>query len=346
MPKKRGNGQGTVERYAPGNWKAIIKIGYRDGDFSKPIRRTKSGFKTKTEALNYITELKNRKTNTKLTLKEAFEQFLLSHTAASKSTVNGYKAGMKIFDDCLYVPLADQDIDELQACLDNSDKGYSTKHNAKTALGLTYKWAIPRGYVPDNLNLANYLKRLTGTTTSPRRGFTEEELRKIKKSIGVIPYAEYIYCNCYLGFRPSAFLNLTEEDYNPKEKAFVGGIKTEAGIDRTVTVSPKIQQYVDDCIARCKGGYIFGEDGMYMNLKKYREYFYRCIDVLGIQEYDAKDKEITPHSCRHTFATLMKKVDAPNKDKLALIGHTSDEMLRYYQDVNYEDLRSITDRLA
>ena len=41
----------------------------------------------------------------------------------------------------------------------------------------------------------------------------------------------------------------------------------------------------------------------------------------------------------------MKRVDGADRDKLALIGHTSDEMLRHYQDVNYADLRKITDAL-
>ena len=53
----------------------------------------------------------------------------------------------------------------------------------------------------------------------------------------------------------------------------------------------------------------------------------------------------TPHSCRHTFATLLKNVAAPDADKLRLIGHTSTEMLRHYQDVDVESLRKITDEL-
>lgn len=39
----------------------------------------------------------------------------------------------------------------------------------------------------------------------------------------------------------------------------------------------------------------------------------------------------------------MKRVEAPDKDKLELIGHTSTSQLRDYQDVSYEDLRRITD---
>ena len=42
---------------------------------------------------------------------------------------------------------------------------------------------------------------------------------------------------------------------------------------------------------------------------------------------------------------MMKRVQAADKDKLALIGHTSTEMLRHYQDVDLTDLRRITDAL-
>ena len=56
-------------------------------------------------------------------------------------------------------------------------------------------------------------------------------------------------------------------------------------------------------------------------------------------------RHIRFHDLRHTFATLMKRVDGADKDKLALIGHTSDEQLRYYQDVDLNDLRKITDNL-
>lgn len=59
----------------------------------------------------------------------------------------------------------------------------------------------------------------------------------------------------------------------------------------------------------------------------------------------AKRHRYTPHSCRHTFATMMKRVKGADKDKLALIGHTSQEMLRHYQDVSLDDLRKVTDAL-
>ena len=53
----------------------------------------------------------------------------------------------------------------------------------------------------------------------------------------------------------------------------------------------------------------------------------------------------TPHSCRHIFATLLKRIEAPSKDKQELIGHASEEMLKYYQDVDIQDLKRITDAI-
>ena len=41
----------------------------------------------------------------------------------------------------------------------------------------------------------------------------------------------------------------------------------------------------------------------------------------------------------------MKRVQGADKDKLELIGHTSTDMLRHYQDVDYQDLRRITDAM-
>ena len=156
-----------------------------------------------------------------------------------------------------------------------------------------------------------------------------------------------VLCHCYLGFRPSAFLALTAGDYDEKEKAFVGGIKTKAGIGRTVTVSPKIQPYVDAFLAEAAGGCVFGQAGQPIRPDQYRELFYSLLAELGIPNPvdDQNRHRLTPHACRHTFATLMKSAAGSDVDKLALIGHTSAEQLRDYQDVRLADLRAITDQL-
>lgn len=143
-------------------------------------------------------------------------------------------------------------------------------------------------------------------------------------------------------------LTLDASQYDRKEKVFRWGMKTSAGKNRVVTISPKIQPIIDRLTANKIGGPIFcRQDGGEMPIAEYRELFYSVLDAIGVENpvNEFGYHRYTPHSCRHTFATLLKRVKGADKDKLELIGHTSEGMLRHYQDVDLEDLRKITDAL-
>ena len=218
----------------------------------------------------------------------------------------------------------------------------------KTICGLVYNYPIPRKIA--TINMAQYLVVGSDDKTE-KNALTDEAVEAIQKNIGKVPYADYVYCHCFLGFRPSEFLNLDAKDYNRKEKAFTGGAKTEAGKNRIVTISPKIQPIIDRLTNQKISGPVFcAEDGKKMPIETYRARFYEVLDACGIdnqitEKDGVKRRKYTPHSCRHTFATMMKRIDAPEKDKLELIGHASPEMLRYYQDVSFDDIRKITNAL-
>lgn len=343
----RGNGQGTVYKTANGKWKAVVTLGYdkdSNGDYKRKTR-SKSGFATKKEALEYLTSLRMEQSKQKdITLKQLYDLWEPTHKAG-KSTINCYRAAFKYFAPLHYCRIRNIDIDDLQDCMDCCAKGKRTQENMKALCGLLYKYGIPRGYVPEKLNLAEYLK-VGGQSGPGREGLTLEHVERLIQLGGT--EADYVVCQCYLGFRPSELLALDAKDYNRKEKYFVGGAKTEAGTDRVVTLSPKIQPIIDRLTRDKLSGQIFcAKDGGPLTYEKYKdEYFYPALAAAGIENpiTDGKHK-YTPHSCRHTFATLMKAVDAPTKDKLRLIGHTSEEMLRHYQDVRVEDLKKITDAL-
>ena len=281
---------------------------------------------------------------------ELYEKWLPTHRAG-KSTIDCYKAAFKYFKSIWHYRIADIDVDDLQDCIDNCGKGKRTQQNMRTVCGLVYKYGIPRNAVPSNLNLADFLS-VGGEASAHRESFTAEEIEKIRAAIGRVPYADYIYSFIYLGFRPSEALDLRIESYNADERCFVGGAKTQAGINRRVTVSPKIQPYIDSIIGARTEGFVFCDvNGDRFKLRKFLDVFQDTLDAIGIYNPiveiagGVKRRKYTPHSCRHTFATLMKQIDAPSKDKLSLIGHSDEEMLRYYQDTNLEDLRRITDAL-
>ncbi len=350
--KSRGNGQGSVYQLPNKTYIAIKTVGYTVDEQGKRHRKTvsKSGFKRRTDAVNYLSQLSERKApKTAITFKALYDKWLPTHRAGA-DTLNCYKAAIKYFQPVWYVSMEDIDVDDLQECLDDCPRGKATRRNMRTLCGLLYKFGIPRKHIPDGLNLAEYLV-VEGENGAGKTGLPEGSLEKIRTLIGKTPGADYVYAHCYLGFRPTEFLALDAKNYDRDTKAFVGGAKTDAGRDRTVTVSPKIQPIVDRLVRDKISGPVFcGEDGEALDIRDYRTMFYRVLEDAGIDNptTTVADREVhtyTPHSCRHTFATLMKRVEGADKDKLELIGHTSPEMLRHYQDVALDDLKKITDAI-
>lgn len=338
---KRGNGTGSVYRQGD-KWVAAITKGYRiEGDKKKRIVVKKCGLKTKKEAIEYLATLAGKPQREKdITWRALYELWLPTHRAG-ESTMDCYKSAEKYFAPLEFWKLKEIEIDDLQECLDDCPKGRRTKENMKALCGLMYKYAIPRGYAP--LNLAQYLI-MSGDHSEERESFNAEQLEAIRAACGKVPYADYIYCMCYLGFRPSEFLALDVSNYDEDEKTITGGAKTEAGKNRIVPISKKIQSIISGLAkGRSEGPLFCDSEGNAFSYDKFRTaYFYPAIDAIGIDNPIINGKhKYSPHTCRHTFATLMKRINAPDKDKMKLIGHASAEMLRYYQDVNVEDLKKI-----
>lgn len=349
--KKRGNGQGTVYKRGA-SYVACVTLGYWTDENGKQhrrtVRRTFDKKKDAVAALPTLAEMTPRKAGKMAaTFRDVYEAAIEKMTVGS-GTLNCYKAAFKFFSPLHDLFAHEIDVDDLQECLDDCPRGKRTQENMKTIAGLIYKYGIPRGYFPGQINLAQYL-HVGGEAGTGGRSLPDEYVRAISDAVGIVPGADLVTAQCYLGFRPAEFISLTKESYNAERRLFIGGSKTEAGKNRTVTVARKIQPIVDHYASRSGERFFTGPDGRPLSGGTYRALFYSVLEALGLdnptETVAGKERHIyTPHSCRHVFASLMKRAVGSDKDKLALIGHTSSEMLRYYQDAPVEDLRSITDQ--
>lgn len=342
---RRSNGEGTAVRQPNGTYRLVLTE-YRYG---KRVTRTKAGFKTKADAYKYLPTLRGQKTDPDgVTFLECFRRFIETHRR-SKQTIQCYTAAFEYFKPLHGTDIADIDLESLQACVDRCDKGKRTKQNMRTICGLVYKFMIPRYPRLRDLNLGEFLKIYDVEESAPRESFTPEQLDRIRRQIGKTRYADYVYCQCYLGFRPSELLSLTRASYSAQERVFTGGAKTDAGRGRKVTVPPRIQPYVDALVLAAGSGYIFRNQntGGWLRPEPYRAAFNQVLEAAGIDNPVVNGRrKYTPHTCRHTFATMVKRIqNAPEKDVLELIGHSDISMTMDYQDVSLDDLRKITDVL-
>jgi integrase len=133
----------------------------------------------------------------------------------------------------------------------------------------------------------------------------------------------------YTGFRVGEMLKLTVNDVDFKNAVITGGLKTDAGKNRTVPIHNKILPFLMEW-RKNKAGNTKLIDITY---GKYRQIFIEIMDKLQIENK-------TPHSCRHTFATRMAQAGADVNALKSIIGHSSySTTADVYTHMNISDLK-------
>lgn len=339
---KRSNGSGTAIKRGS-TWTCIVTKGYTED--GKQIRVTKGGFKTKTEALSYAPTLMESKKERlcRSTFKQIYDEWLPWHTTKVKAkTVNCYKAAIKYFDSIWNMPFLEVSPSDMQDCINACEMGIRTRQNMKALASLMYKYAMFKEII--TVNKSETLDVGDGKSIHIQ-ALTPSEMAQIA-SCG-LDYADYVIVLCYTGVRPNELFSLKKQAYDEARKCIVTGSKTPAGIDRIITISPKIEhifkkqmetdgEYMFPCLPSTKKN--APKSGKQMKVHHFEVIFKNLMGQLGI-------KNRVPYSCRHAFANLLKGVRGSDTDKASLMGHANANMTKYYQEADYESMRAITDAL-
>ena len=339
--KKRGNGQGSVYKGPDGKWIAEYTIGWDaiDGKLNRKMRR-KKGFATKNEALAYIPELRQdiAQTDANIKFKDLYKKWIDGHAVkVEKTTLDGYKYVWKYFKQIHYVEVARLKTEHLQKCIDECPHGRRTKENMKAIGTCVFRLAMQLDIVDRNYAEYVYIPK---EDKDERLAFSLDQVQTMWDNVDKVPELKYVLLLCYTGMRLSEMLGAMTETYNKEDGYFITGVKTDAGKNRVITISPKIRPFFEDF---GKGTHLFTD----MTAKRFRRnIFYPALQALDMDVLDEEGSHIfTPHCCRHTFATLMKNVDAPATDKQKLIGHAKFEMTAHYTHTDIASLKKITDNL-
>lgn len=363
--KVRGNGMGTA--YRRGNsWTACVTVGWILPDNPSkpkvPVRKTKGGFKTKKDAINYCPLLLTSTDKlTRMTLQETWKAWSEMYEGrVIPSTMGCYKAAYNYFAPFHGTFMDLISADDLQKCMDDCKAGHRTHQNMKCIAGLLWGYAFDHNAVYKDITTNLYIGKGSSVQRDP---IDIEEVKAIKNSIGKERYAEYIYCLCYLGFRPGEMLELKKDmlhyavipkdDNNPERHVwyFVNGKKTPAGKDRVVIVPDQILEIV---LTRL---FIPGTDlvfPMYLFSRKKGEPLIR----LKQMSHDYFNKHVfkplmvslgfsgtkVPYCARHTYADMLKSASGSDKDKAAMFGHSNYLFTQdKYQSTHLLELKNIVD---
>ena len=349
---KRPNGTGSV--YKRGDtWTARVVDHYiHVDDKLRPVWKTKGGFKTKKDALNYIPKLiettPHRHSHPPKTFIENFEAWKSAYEQrVSRSTIGGYSSAFKHFEKLHYVMIDKISAVDLQKCLNDCPYGKRIKQLMKVTAGLIFKYAIDDKQISVNAAANLWVGNDETTHFEP---LTDEELDRIEHS--GLEYADYVLAMCYLGHRPAELFGFKKEDLHQDGDTYylLGGVKTEAGKTRAVTIPPKVLPIL---LARKE---VEGTDLLFprtdrdrngnatgysqMPVSYFSKYVWKSMmKVLGIEGK-------VPYATRHTYANKMKAVVGDEKDKAGLMGHASYSTTReHYQTTTLSEKKAITDQI-
>ena len=163
--------------------------------------------------------------------------------------------------------------------------------------------------------------------------FSDVEIKKMDKHVeaGDV-WAGTILILIYTGMRISEMLKLTKFSINRDDWTITGGIKTDAGRDRTIPIHHKIKPLIQYWLTQ-PGDRLITRDGQAMSADYYRKYlYYPTLKRLEI-------RRLTPHSTRHTFLTLLDKAKVTTKVQQDLAGHRSYKTTADYTHPDIEVLR-------
>ena len=301
---KRANGQGSVYKAKSGHWRAAVVIGYRTGKDGKPKRivKTKTGFTKKSDAMAALAELRNQPIgiNMDITFKALYELWSKSHYEnIVKDTENVYKASYKHCGSIHQSTFTELKTADLQAVVDNATRidkgntiplGWKSKKEIKNFISALYSYAIENDY--SSKNYASFIK-LPTKPKSTKDAFNSEEIAKFHKDYeNGSDFTGYILIMIYTGMRYGELAKIEKQNIHIEEKYMIGGIKTEAGTDRTIPIADKILPIIQKYCDRSKKKILDIHEKVFYNN------FYVTLERLDI-------RKLSPHCCRHTFATLM-----------------------------------------
>lgn len=334
--RQRGNGEGSVHRYR-GGWRAQITIGYKHiNGHAQAIRRSKAGFKTKKEAIEYLPQLRAGPTARQVpTLRKLWEEYQAGeYTKLSDSRKEKYQIAWPRLE-----AIAEARIDllttaDLQQVVNDKTKTYYPARDMRDLLSLLYQIAMANQFV--SVNLADFIT-LPRLEAKKQDAFTAEEITCLWNDYdaGNI-WTGYILLMCYSGMMPGELMGCQKAQIDLQARTITGaGLKTKAREEKPIVLANEILPVVECLMESTKGDKLIR-----INKDNFYTAYYETLARAGV-------RKLPPYSCRHTTATVLANAAIPMPVLKEIMRHASGRTTeRYIHEKNDKLLAAVDAMLA
>lgn len=296
--KQRGNGQGTVYKLPNGKYAAEVTLYYYiDQNGNRKRKRKTKQFTKKKDAIAALPELLSAGAAIKpASLAELHEVFLQSkkYDTLSSSQKDKLRYAWNRLHQLHTRDITTLTIDDMQRVINEQTQTYYPAKDMKTVLSHCFNLAIQRELV--QYNKTQYLE-LPPLKKGQRDAFNSEEIQKLWDAWNSgRSFAGYILIMIYAGLRYGEISTIKKSSIHLAEHYAIGGIKTDAGIDREIAFADKIMPIVEHFYNNCS------DVLMDIPENKFYDNYHSLTSELGI-------RDLPPHCCRHTYFTRLAAED-------------------------------------
>lgn len=263
--------------------------------FSGLHRRTKGGFKTKTEALLYLPQLQDQRIVKKIpTIQELYDQWLAGpYKKLSASKQCAYRIAFGKLEDIQFCRINLLTIADLQRVVDAKAPTYYPAKDIKTVLSHLYQRAMADQFV--TINLSDFLT-LPDLDAKERQAFNADEIRMLWDDYTAgNSFTGYILLMIYTGMMPAELLTARKAQINWEGKISITGAgkKTKTRKETPVVLADIILPVLEDLCQHTKGEKIIS-----INRDNFYTKYHETMARVGC-------RDLPPYSCRHSTATAL-----------------------------------------
>lgn len=330
--RKRANGTGCISKLS--------------GNRAKPWMARKNDvcigtYATRSEAQKALERVTDATITEKynMTFQQVYEAWKAIHernvTASQMSCYVMAYNNCKELHDMAFRRLRKSDFQNAIIRMEQAGKSKSTCEKMKQLFSQLSKWALSEDIIPVNhaQSLNTVAKQL-----STKAVFLSSDIDAIKKSQNRGKDIVLILISC--GCRPNELFNALL--VNCHEDYFIGGSKTEAGMNRPIVISADgLEAYTSMRKKAAESGGQKLIDGFEGNRDLHnfaKREFRSLMEEIG-------RPEVTMYSCRHTYITNAARSGVDQRALQQMVGHVDNETTKIYTHLNIDDLREESQKI-